>query len=101
MSLSKVAENREDSLFWQQCRRTVTAFVPWVWLGGATVVGLQKGWSSAPPWCRNGQHVRLEISAPGSGGGWKRGAIISWCFSLNPVMSLATSSWALVTREGL
>lgn len=36
----------------------------------------------------------LKISAPGSGGGEQRGAIISLCFSLNTVMDLATSLWA-------
>lgn len=75
MSLVKVVETREDSLFCQQRGRTVIAFLPWMWLGEETVVG-------------------LEISAPGFGGGEQRDAIISLCFSLNTVMDLTTSSWA-------
>lgn len=93
MSLGKVVENRGDSLFCQQHKMTVTAFLPWVWLGGETVVRLQKGGSSAPPW--GWQPARVEISAPGSGGGGQRDAIIiSLCFSLNTIMGLASSSSA-------
>lgn len=93
MSLGKVVENREDSLFCQQQRMTVTAFLAWMWLGRGTVVRLQKGGSSAPPW--GWQHARVEISAPGSGGRGQRDAIIiSLCFSLNTVMGVASSSAA-------
>lgn len=91
LSLGKVLENRKDSLFCQQQGMTVAAFLPWVWLGGETVVGLQKGGFCAPPW--GWQHARLEISAPGCDGGGQRGVIIL-CFSLNAVMGVATSSWA-------
>lgn len=94
MSLGKIVENTEDFLFCRQQGTTVSAFPLWVWLGGETAVGLQKGWSSAPPWCRDGQHARLKISAPGADGGGQRGVIISLCFSLSTVMDLATSSWA-------
>lgn len=40
------------------------------------------------------QRARLEISAPWSGGGGQRGAIITLCFSLNTAVDLATSSRA-------
>lgn len=102
MSLGKVVENRGDSLFCQQHKMTVTAFLPWVWLGGETVVRLQKGGSSAPPW--GWQPARVEISAPGSGGGGQRDAIIiSLCFSLNTNgfgLFIIGMSRPLVTREG-
>lgn len=62
------------------------------------------GWGGKQQWgCRREdplylleevQHARLEISAPQSGGGGHRGAIVSLCLSLNTTMDLATSSWA-------
>lgn len=64
------------------------------------------GWGGKQQWgCRmedplhlleEMQRARLEISAPWSGGGGQKGAIITLCFSLNTAVDLATSSRACV-----